>query len=92
MHQSNKHLSIRRRRKMVLKAKKRVLAGLMTVLTGCAAFAQNRTTQNVDFSLKSIDGQTVSSESLRGEVVVLAFGASWLPLSKAQLARRQKTR
>ena len=70
---------------MVLKAKKRVLAGLLTVLTGCAVFAQDRPAQSVDFSLKSIDGQTVSSESLRGEVVVLAFGASWLPLSKAQL-------
>ena len=29
--------------------------------------------------------QTVTSASLRGEVVVLAFGASWLPLSKTQL-------
>jgi len=67
---------------MVLNSKKRVLAGLITVLTGCAALAQNRA---VDFSLKSVDGQTVTSESLRGEVVVLAFGASWLPLSKAQL-------
>jgi peroxiredoxin len=39
----------------------------------------------VDFSMRSVDGQTITSESLRGEVVVLAFGASWLPLSKAQL-------
>jgi peroxiredoxin len=39
----------------------------------------------VDFSLRSIDGQTVTSNSLRGEVVVLAFGASWLPLSRTQL-------
>jgi peroxiredoxin len=39
----------------------------------------------VDFSLRSVDGQTITSDSLRGEVVVLAFGASWLPLSKAQL-------
>jgi peroxiredoxin len=39
----------------------------------------------VDFSLRSIEGQTVSSDSLRGEVVVLAFGASWLPLSRKQV-------
>jgi hypothetical protein len=39
----------------------------------------------VDFSLRSIDGQTVTSDSLRGEIVVLAFGASWLPLSRTQL-------
>ncbi|HKR61113.1 MAG TPA: TlpA disulfide reductase family protein [Pyrinomonadaceae bacterium] len=39
----------------------------------------------VQFSMRSIDGQTVTAESLRGEAVVLAFGASWLPLSRAQL-------
>jgi len=46
---------------------------------------QARTNGPVEFSLRSIDGQTVTSDSLRGEVVVLAFGASWLPLSKTQL-------
>ena len=68
---------------MVQNNRKRVLAGLMTLLVSCAAFAQSPT--RVDFSLRSVDGQTVSSGSLRGEVVVLAFGASWLPLSKTQL-------
>jgi peroxiredoxin len=63
--------------------RKRVLAGLMTLLVSCVALAQNPT--RVSFSLRSIDGQTVTSDSLRGEVVVLAFGASWLPLSRTQL-------
>src|SRR3954465_1177003 len=31
--------------------------------------------QAVEFSLRSIDGQNISSQSLRGEVAVLAFGA-----------------
>jgi peroxiredoxin len=66
---------------MVLNSQKRVLAGLLIALAACVALAQNR----VDFSLRSVDGQTVTSNSLRGEVVVLAFGASWLPLSKTQL-------
>ena len=67
---------------MVLNTQKRVLAGLLIILASCAAaFAQTR----ADFSVRSIDGQTVTSDSLRGEVVVLAFGASWLPLSKTQL-------
>ena len=57
------------------------MAGLLILLASCVAFAQNR----ADFSLRSIDGQTVTSNSLRGEVAVLAFGASWLPLSKTQL-------
>jgi len=41
-------------------------------------------TQNgpVEFSLHAIDGENVTSQSVRGEVVVLAFGASWLPLSR----------
>jgi len=39
----------------------------------------------VDFRLKTADGGEISSGMLRGDVVVLAFGASWLPLSKAQM-------
>jgi peroxiredoxin len=54
---------------------------LMLVLPSAALTQQGP----VDFSLRSIDGQTVTAQSLRGEVVVLAFGASWLPLSKTQL-------
>lgn len=38
-----------------------------------------------DFELRTIDGRTVSSKDLLGKVVVLAFGASWLPLSRTQL-------
>ena len=39
----------------------------------------------LDFRLKTTDGGEISSEMLKGDVVVLAFGASWLPLSKAQV-------
>ena len=46
-----------------------------------SAWAQDR----ADFSLRAIDGATVTSESLRGRVVVLAFGASWLPLTRNQM-------
>ena len=70
---------------MLLSNRKRLMAGLMSVLLGCLALGQNRAVGPVEFSMRSADGQTVSSESLRGEVAVLAFGASWLPLSKTQL-------
>jgi peroxiredoxin len=70
---------------MLLSNQKRLMAGLMSVLLGCLAVGQNRAVGPVEFSMRSVDGQTVSSESLRGEVVVLAFGASWLPLSRTQL-------
>lgn len=43
-----------------------------------------------DFSLRGVDGQTVSSASLRGKVVVLAIGALWLPLSREQVQSVQK--
>ena len=39
----------------------------------------------VEFSLHAIDGDNITSQSVRGEVVVLAFGASWLPLSRNQM-------
>src|SRR3982074_735566 len=48
-------------------------------------FGQQGAPGPAEFSLRSISGQTVTSESLRGEVVVLAFGATWLPLSRTQL-------
>ena len=68
---------------MLLSNKKRFLPGLTLVFLCSLVLGQNRTP--AEFSMKSVDGQTVTSESLRGEVVVLAFGASWLPLSKTQL-------
>lgn len=59
-----------------------LIASLLLVLLSVpASLAQGP----VEFSFRSIDGQTITSDSLRGEVVVLAFGASWLPLSRTQL-------
>src|SRR2546427_5859751 len=61
-------------------------AGLTLFLTvSSLAFGQKGAATQVEFSLRSVDGQTITTESLRGEVVVLAFGASWLPLSRTQL-------
>src|ERR1700720_4485469 len=68
---------------MLLSNKKRFLPGLTLIFLCTLVLGQSRAP--VEFSMKSVDGQTVTSESLRGEVVVLAFGASWLPLSKTQL-------
>src|SRR6267378_3259290 len=60
---------------------------MMIVLGSSLALAQKGP---VEFSLRSIDGQTVTSASLRGEVVVLGFGASWLPLTKNQMEAVKK--
>jgi len=64
----------------------------ISLLPGCTgAFAATPVQKGpVAFSLRSLDGPTVTSESLRGEVVVLAFGASWLPLSRPQLQGLKK--
>ena len=70
---------------MLLTNKKRFLPGLTLIFLCSLVLGLNRTPGPAEFSMKSVDGQTVTSESLRGEVVVLAFGASWLPLSKTQL-------
>jgi peroxiredoxin len=59
-----------------------VIAAFLFAVAPASALAQNRAPE---FSLRAIDGETVTSESLRGEVVVLAFGAAWLPLSRQQL-------
>lgn len=57
-----------------------VIAGLVMPF-GSAAIAE----QPLTFNLRTTDGGAISSEMLRGDVVVLAFGASWLPLSRAQV-------
>src|ERR1051325_3516995 len=58
-----------------------------TCLLSLAAltFSQPAAMQSPEFSFRAIDGPAVTSESLRGEVVVLAFGASWLPLTRNQM-------
>src|SRR3954451_14162535 len=38
-----------------------------------------------NFSLRALNGSTVSSANTRGKVVVFAVGATWVPLSRAQL-------
>lgn len=75
---------------MFLMNRKPLALFLLILLGSSLVLAQNRGAAPVEFSLRSIDGQTITSESLRGEVVVLAFGASWLPLSKAQLQSVRK--
>jgi peroxiredoxin len=60
---------------------------MVAMIASVPTTAQN---QAAEFSLRSVDGQTVNSESLRGEVVVLAFGASWLPLTRNQMEAVKK--
>ena len=60
------------------------LAFLFALSTSALALASPAAAQ-VAFRLKTADGGEISSQMLRGDVVVLAFGASWLPLSKAQM-------
>ena len=72
----------------MLLLKRKVIAGVaMASLLSMSSlvFGQKGAAAPLEFSLRSIDGQTVTSQGLRGEVVVLAFGASWLPLSRTQL-------
>lgn len=72
---------------MFLLNRKTVIAALLLglVCLSPVSFAQKGASGPAEFSLRSVDGQTVTSQSLRGKVVVLAFGASWLPLSRTQL-------
>lgn len=75
---------LRLKRKLTASLTLAVLLGLSSGLVSNAR-AQKGVAAPAEFSLRSVDGQTITSDSLRGEVVVLAFGASWLPLSRAQL-------
>ncbi len=56
-------------------------------LVGALVFGQafGRAARGVEFNLRTVDGGSITSEMLRGDVVVLAFGASWLPISRDQV-------
>ena len=62
-----------------------MVVALIASFLGSSLLGSAQDRSQVTFSMRSTDGQTITSDSLRGEVVVLAFGASWLPLSKTQL-------
>ena len=70
----------------------RLLAALALALAVGAQMSVSVAAQGqpVDFSLRTVDGGAITSEMLRGDVVVLAFGASWLPLSRTQVQGVQK--
>jgi peroxiredoxin len=57
-------------------------------LTLLAAFALTASAQNMTFT--SVSGDKIDLASQKGKVVVLAIGASWLPLSKNQAAAINK--
>ena len=65
-----------------------ITASLLSLIG--ASLANAATPQSPEFSLRALDGPPVTSESLRGEVVVLAFGASWLPLTRNQMESLKK--
>jgi peroxiredoxin len=46
--------------------------------------------ERLDFQFRSIDGQAIGANEVRGQVVVLAVGASWLPLSRKQAQNIRK--
>jgi peroxiredoxin len=48
------------------------------------------TIQSPEFSFRALDGPNVTADSVRGEVVVFAFGASWLPLTRNQMEGLKK--
>ena len=70
---------------MVTRTRRMILATTCLLSFLAAPFSLGAAVQAPDFSLRAIDGDRVTSQSLRGEVVVLAFGASWLPLSRSQM-------
>jgi peroxiredoxin len=58
---------------------------LLFALSGAALATQGTAPGPLDFKLHTTDGGEITSEMVRGDVVVLAFGSSLLgPLSKAQ--------
>jgi hypothetical protein len=57
------------------------IKSLLAIFSFVFAFSFTASAQDITFT--SLDGEKVDLQSQKGKVVVLAIGASWLPLSKA---------
>jgi peroxiredoxin len=75
---------------MLTKTRTKILVTAALAALTLASVAPRTGAQSAEFSFRSIDGPTVTSESVRGEVVVLGFGASWLPLTRNQMEGLKK--
>lgn len=58
------------------------IKSVIAVLSLVFAFAFTASAQNIVFT--SIEGEKIDIQSNKGKVVVMAIGATWLPLSKNQ--------
>jgi peroxiredoxin len=77
---------------MSLKQRRAACAFAFLFALSCAALAVPRASSApLDFKLRTTDGGEITSEMVRGDVVVLAFGSSLLgPLSKEQAQEVQE--
>src|ERR1041384_6803597 len=75
---------------MLTNIRTKVLITVVLAALALSSVVRRTDAQSAEFSFRSIDGPTVTSESVRGEVVVLAFGASWLPLTRNQMEGLKK--
>ncbi len=55
-----------------------------------ALLASTAVAQSPQVTLRSVDGQTFNLAASRGKVVVLSFGATWVPLTSRELPALQK--
>ena len=71
-----------------------VLAAILSILFTLGGIASalpaGGAAPELKFSLRTTEGGEISSEMLRGDVVVLAFGATWLPISRDQVQKVQE--
>ncbi|MFN2599516.1 MAG: peroxiredoxin family protein [Pyrinomonadaceae bacterium] len=69
----------------------RAVVGALVALAFVASVSSARvkrageSAEGVNFNLRTVEGGSITSQMLRGDVVVLAFGANWIPLSRAQV-------
>lgn len=73
-----------KRRSLTALALALMFALTSTLALAFPAAAETPVQVPLNFSLRTTEGGEISSEMLRGDVAVLAFGASWLPREQAQ--------
>lgn len=71
---------------MIKNLKMNVALALGTLVLGASAALA----QGAPLSLRSTDGRTVNLADLKGKIVVLSFGGTWIPTAQKELPALQK--
>ncbi len=75
---------------MITNLKKTLLLTIMLIVIFICQLVYGQTTNNIDLSFKSLNGETLNLSQFRGQVLVISFSAKGIPLAQTELPQLER--